>query len=103
MNTDVLNKLSDKIRPLLREGDELYLVLENILQESINELEHQTLVDAINDFKSILNRTADILHSRQTNHCPLRGYGLTVSSQMKAAAKVLRIIACDIEMLEVKK
>ena len=46
----------------------------------------------------LLFRTASILHDQKTDRTPLKAYGLEKSTHMKAAAKVLRILSCDLAL-----
>ena len=47
---------------------------------------------------NLLFRTASLLHDQKTDRTPLKAYGLEKSTHMKAAAKVLRILACDLAL-----
>ena len=47
---------------------------------------------------TLLFRTAGILHDLKTDRTPLRAYGLEKSTHMKAAAKVLRQLSCDLAL-----
>ena len=46
--------------------------------------------------KAYLFGVADMLHNNKTDRTPLRAYGLEKSTHMKAAAKVLRLVALDL-------
>lgn len=46
----------------------------------------------------LLFRTANILHDLKSDRTPLKAYGLEKSTHMKAAAKVLRLISCDLSL-----
>jgi hypothetical protein len=52
--------------------------------------------------KALLAGVADILHSPTTGRSPLQAYGLTKTSHMVAAAKVLRHLATALRVRETK-
>ena len=65
----------------------------------------QTTNDAADECascKALLDGVADILHSPTTGLSPLQAYGLTKTSHMVAAAKVLRHLATAMRVREMK-
>lgn len=68
----------------------------------VREAQREGAADECSSCQKILEGVADILHNRETGHSPLKAYGLTQTTHMKAAAKVLRELATSLRVREIK-
>lgn len=67
----------------------------------VKETETESRADECACCKALLDGIADILHNPETEWCPLKAYGLTQSTHMRAAAKVLREVATSLRVREI--
>ena len=68
----------------------------------VKETENESRADECACCKALLDGIADILHNQTTDRSPLQAYGLTQSTHMRAAAKVLRSVATSLRVREMK-